>query len=431
MERRNPFDLLKTKLEHELKNLNRPKLYSIGIYGSYVRGETVESWSDLDVLIFTNSNKIPLDLLLKLIEVKKKILTKDSNIQLTFRIHSKDEFPDYKTVESSICSYSLFSIYKDIITIFGKDLKEEMRKVLKTVTISKVESDLKSKIIGSRHESRSLISSSNSLQPFTQSFHVLVKIEGKKSYIVAKYIDMILECALCLNILKGDFSRKKEEIAREFSEFFHEFEFAMLPTTACKIRSEWNNKNLIIPTDFINHSAHFFEELFDLFEKNLKFNKINNAFEGLLVNDTCFPYRKNVCILLFKDNGNFLIVEKKNKEWQFVQGGVNIHESFEEALKRELLEETNIIQYNIIGRSKHINIFDWPEDLQKTKHFRGQEQHFFIVKVPDYIKVDLEKKELSSYKWVKLGDIQKFIRREDILESLEYIRDEFKKVFDD
>ncbi|MFA4887258.1 MAG: NUDIX domain-containing protein [Candidatus Nanoarchaeia archaeon] len=425
MDKNSPFDLLQNELEQEFKKLKHPEISSVAIYGSHARKESILTWSDLDVLIFTNSIKISSDLLNKIAQIKLNVSKRFSSIPLTFRIHSRDEFPDYIIFESSICSYALFSFYKDIITIYGQNFKEEMRRVLKSISISTVQNDLRSKLIGSRHESRSLLSSSNNIQPFTQSFHLNVQINDKRSYQLGKYIDLVLECALCLNILKGDFSRRKKEIGKKFQELYPSFKYSSLPLEASEIREQWNDSPPDCST-FIQHSAEFLELLPSLYEENLRFNQINNAFEGLLTNDLNIPYRKNVCAIILKPNGKYLIVQKEGKEWQFVQGGVNSNESFLNALKREVQEETGITHYQLISESQHINRFDWPEQLQKTKHFKGQEQHFFILKVPEDTLVALQEEELSAYKWVDSQEIISLILREDILESFNIIREEFK-----
>ena len=57
-------------------------------------------------------------------------------------------------------------------------------------------------------------------------------------------------------------------------------------------------------------------------------------------------YRKNVGILLYNNNGKVFIAKRnQNKieyKWQFPQGGIDIGESPETAVLRELKEETGI-----------------------------------------------------------------------------------------
>ena len=423
----NLFDELKKDLTKEFNETQIEGITCVAIYGSYARGEEVENWSDMDVLIFTNSIKISLDLFKQLGAINIALNKKYPSIPMTFRVHSIDEFPEYVRYESSICPYSLLSYYKDMTVIYGMELNEEIRAVLKRTQISRVIADLKSKIISSRHESRSIITSSNGIQPFTQSFHVPVTIDEPLKHKISKYVDMVLECAICFNILKGELPDKKEMTARIFKEKFGDFEYSNLPLKCSEIRKSWNNFHNFSQEEInkiILDCADFFEKLPDYFDKASEYNQINNTFLGMLVNDTIQKYRKNVCMLV--TNGDeFLIVKKPSNEWQFVQGGLEKDEDWHEGIKRELLEETGITNYTLISEAKHINTFDWPEDLQKKKGFKGQEQHFFILKVNKSVSIKLDTNELSEFKWVKFEEIMKFITREDIVESILEIRKEF------
>ncbi len=421
------FDELKKGLTREFNENKIEGINCVAIYGSYACGEEVENWSDMDVLIFANSIKISLSLFKQLDAINIKLNKKYPSIPMVFRIHSIDEFPEYARYESSICSYSLLSYYRDMTVIYGMVLKEEIRAVLKRTDISRAIADLKSKIVSSRHESRSIITSSNDIQPFTQSFHVPVTMNEPLKYKISKYIDMVLECAICFNILKGELPDKKEMAARIFKEKFGDFEYSYLPLKCSEIRKSWNNFHKFSQEEInkiILDCADFFEKLPDYFDKVSEYNQINNAFLGMLINDTSQKYRKNVCMLV--TNGDeFLIVKKHSNEWQFVQGGLEKDEDWHEGIKRELLEETGITDYTIISKTPHINKFDWPEDLQKKKGFKGQEQHFFILKVNKSVSIKLDTNELSEFKWVKFEEITKFITREDIVESILEIQKEF------
>ncbi len=425
MEKR--FDKLKKDLTEEFKERQIEGINCVAIYGSYAHDEEIENWSDMDVLIFTNSTKISLNLFKQLDMINLKLNKKYPPIPMTFRIHSIDEFPEYSRYESSICPYSLLSYYEDMIIIYGKDLKEDIKTVLKRTEISKVISDLKSKIVSSRHESRSIITSSNEIQPFTQSFHVPVVVNEYLKFKLSKYIDMVLECAICFDVLKGDLPDKKEAAARIFKEKFGDFEYNNLPLKCSEMRKSWNSFNKFSQeeiTQITLDCADFFEKLPDYFDKVSEYNQINNTFFGMLINDTNQKYRKNACMLV--TNGDeFLIVKKLSNEWQFVQGGLEKDEDWYEGIKRELLEETGISDYNLLNEAKHINKFDWPEDLQIRKEFKGQEQHFFILKVDKNICIQLDANELSEFRWVKFGEIKKFIIRKDIIESIFEIQKEF------
>ena len=54
-------------------------------------------------------------------------------------------------------------------------------------------------------------------------------------------------------------------------------------------------------------------------------------------------FRKNVGIVLYNSDGNVLLASRVGKKgWQFPQGGINLNESEDDALYRELYEEIGL-----------------------------------------------------------------------------------------
>ena len=428
------FDKAKQLLIIELEKTNLKTEISVGVYGSYARKEAILGWSDLDILIFCKQRIINSNLLMNLRKINIILSENFPEIPITFRIHSIDEFPEYKQFEGSICSYALFSYMKDIKFIFGEDLRDVMRDVIKTISISTAISDLKSKLLSSRHESRSIITSSNNSQPFTQSFHINIIIPyNPERYAIAKYIDYILECCLCCNILKGSFKRKKEEIATEFIRIFPNFKHCDLVLEAINIRNFWGDESKITNGEkFIEKAVMFFEEIINLFDEYLEINQINNSFEGLLINDSNMSYRKNACVILKNKKNRFLIVRKKN-EWGFIQGGIEEEDKdLEDTVYRELKEEINLDRTNLklIATSNYKNVFDWPTNLQKNKQYRGQEQYFYLMEIIEISpNIFLNKNELDEFKWVNCEELKSLIDREDLKESLFFISKEFPIFF--
>ncbi len=119
-------------------------------------------------------------------------------------------------------------------------------------------------------------------------------------------------------------------------------------------------------------------------------------------------YRKNVAAILFNGK-NILLVRKAGFDfWQFIQGGVEFNEEFEDALEREVVEETGIKKIEIIKKLNNHLKWNWNPELQKLKGFKGQEQTFFLVKINPKSKVKLQKEELEEYKWVHPSEIKEY-----------------------
>jgi len=122
------------------------------------------------------------------------------------------------------------------------------------------------------------------------------------------------------------------------------------------------------------------------------------------------PLRIGVGIALL-NNVNEVFVGKRidnpKNYWQMPQGGVNQNESFLNAAKRELEEETGIKTVKLIKELDEWLIYDLPKNLLgkiwKGK-YRGQKQKWFIMKfLGEYKEINIKTKdpEFLDWKWIK------------------------------
>ena len=109
--------------------------------------------------------------------------------------------------------------------------------------------------------------------------------------------------------------------------------------------------------------------------------------------------------------------EKDNPvdKWQMPQGGVDKDESFVDAMRRELNEETNIKSIKIIKEIDKWFEYELPNNLLgkiwKGK-FRGQKQRWFVVKFVgkvDEININTKYPEFIDWKWVKISELPNVI----------------------
>jgi len=113
-------------------------------------------------------------------------------------------------------------------------------------------------------------------------------------------------------------------------------------------------------------------------------------------------YRKGVLAVIFNKDNKFLLVEENNKskDLGFVQGGIEVGETAEQAIKRELKEELNLTNFEVIKKCNYQNKYDYPQHIQEKHKIKGQIQTIFLIKFLDgnHIKTN---NEILSIKWMK------------------------------
>ncbi len=138
-------------------------------------------------------------------------------------------------------------------------------------------------------------------------------------------------------------------------------------------------------------------------------------------------------IVLSSDYPNchkFLIARRKGmrKGWQFPQGGIDKGETPKVALFRELREEIGTDDVEIITEYPEWISYDFPKSSQTSRRypFRGQRQKYFLVKLNEGAKIDLntfEVPEFEEYKYVELDDLFRqitFLKRRVYRQVIDY-----------
>jgi 8-oxo-dGTP pyrophosphatase MutT (NUDIX family) len=122
-------------------------------------------------------------------------------------------------------------------------------------------------------------------------------------------------------------------------------------------------------------------------------------------------YRKAVFIVVWTKENNkikYLILKRKLhwEGWEFPKGGVNFFETRNQAVKREIHEETglkilNIKKFNVYGK------YDYDKEYPDRKGIVGQDFLLYSAEV-EFGKVVISKKEHSDFKW---GNFKEAIKK--------------------
>ena len=130
------------------------------------------------------------------------------------------------------------------------------------------------------------------------------------------------------------------------------------------------------------------------------------------------PLRSGVgIVVLNKINKVFVAkrIDNPKNFWQMPQGGVDKGEDFLTAALRELEEETNIKNVNLIKEIEGITTYELPDHLLGIiwkGRYKGQKQKWFLMKfVGDDKEIDINTKnpEFLDWKWIDLEQITEVV----------------------
>ena len=142
------------------------------------------------------------------------------------------------------------------------------------------------------------------------------------------------------------------------------------------------------------------------------------------------PMRIGVGIIVLNNQNQVFVGKRKDNpgdRWQMPQGGVDKGESYINAMKRELFEETSIKSIKIVKEVDQIYEYELPDKLVgiiwKGK-FRGQKQKWFITKFlgnDNEINLNTKHPEFIDWKWVEpqlLPEVIVYFKKELYLKLL-------------
>lgn len=127
-----------------------------------------------------------------------------------------------------------------------------------------------------------------------------------------------------------------------------------------------------------------------------------------------YLYRSGVGMVVINKHKEIFVgkrIDNNSDIWQMPQGGVDAGETEEEAMFRELKEETGIDQAKIVSRSTGHYYYNLPYHLQKKfwgGKYLGQKQRWYLVEFlgqDNDINIKTDSPEFSEWKWVIKDEI--------------------------
>ena len=134
--------------------------------------------------------------------------------------------------------------------------------------------------------------------------------------------------------------------------------------------------------------------------------------------DKKLPMRNGVGVIIFNKNKKIFVGKRKDNpvdKWQMPQGGVDEGEDYFSAMKRELKEETSIINVKILKELEGFFEYELPKNLIGIiwkGQFRGQKQKWFIAEYlgeDSEINLNTKNPEFIEWKWISPDELPKVI----------------------
>jgi putative (di)nucleoside polyphosphate hydrolase len=121
-------------------------------------------------------------------------------------------------------------------------------------------------------------------------------------------------------------------------------------------------------------------------------------------------FRKNVAAIIIDDKGLILAGKRTDvaDAWQLPQGGVDKDENEQDAVLREVFEETGIQSHflSIVKKSSVIKYL-FPPEIKKNMEFDGQEQIYFLIKIVGQGWSLKRSDEFSDFEWIDQNEVVK------------------------
>jgi putative (di)nucleoside polyphosphate hydrolase len=141
--------------------------------------------------------------------------------------------------------------------------------------------------------------------------------------------------------------------------------------------------------------------------------------------DNLSGYRRGVGIVLRNPLKQVLIARRiKEKTWQLPQGGVDLGESDEDALFREMMEELGTNNATVLNQTTQPLTYDFPSSLSHPYPYKGQSIQWFLLNFNGHdedINLNTPHPEFDMWMWSDFNGV--------IDKIVDFKKDMYEKIF--
>lgn len=141
--------------------------------------------------------------------------------------------------------------------------------------------------------------------------------------------------------------------------------------------------------------------------------------------------RKKVRAVIENEQGQFLLIQPHGYDsdaWTLVGGGVEFNESDEQAILREIREETGIDAVNRLQLSKIVHWFCFSDKIKQQRQLDhdGQIARVFFATVPSNAAVTIQEAEIQAFFWASPQEAEVLIKNSEQRNLFKEIVTEFR-----
>jgi len=120
-------------------------------------------------------------------------------------------------------------------------------------------------------------------------------------------------------------------------------------------------------------------------------------------------FRAGVVAVVRRSDGQVMAFERADSPgaWQLPQGGIESGETPEQAVWRELWEETGLTKRDVrlVERPPHWTIYEWPADMRTSDRIGQAHRWFFFEPLDNDVTPQPDGSEFTDWRWMSAPDL--------------------------